>query len=67
MRADPRAVVVDSRARGGRPDVLALAYGVWHAERAEAVFVISNRALTLAVVEGLRDMGVHAFGPIWDS
>ena len=66
-RADPRAVVIDSRARGGRPDLLAVAYAVWKEERAEAVFVISNRKLTMMVVQGLEEMGVHAFGPIWDS
>src|SRR5438552_3624623 len=66
-RADPRAVVIDSRARGGRPDLLAVVYAVWKAEQAEAVFVISNRKLTMTVVEGLENMGVHAYGPIWDS
>jgi hypothetical protein len=66
-RADPRAVVIDSRAGAGRPDLLAVAYAAWREEGAEAVFVISNRGLTRMVVEGLEGMGVHAFGPIWDS
>jgi hypothetical protein len=66
-RADPRAVVIDSRGGRGRPDLLAVAYAVWREERAEAVFVISNRAVTGMVVGGLQEAGVHAFGPIWDS
>ncbi|KAF2403145.1 hypothetical protein EJ06DRAFT_472609, partial [Trichodelitschia bisporula] len=64
--ADPRAIIVDTR-REGRPDMLALALGVYESAKAEAVVVISNKVVTKRVVRGLEGRGVPAFGPIWDS
>ncbi|KAK2626436.1 hypothetical protein QTJ16_003611 [Diplocarpon rosae] len=63
---DSQAVIVDTR-REGRPDLVAMAWQLYRAEEAEAVFVISNPQLTRKVVYGLEARGVPTFGPIWDS
>jgi hypothetical protein len=70
-RADADALVLDTSAdaqgAGGRPDLLAVAARVYAEVGAEAVFVLSNRAVTGRVVRGLVAEGIPAFGPIWDS
>jgi hypothetical protein len=63
---DGRAVVVDTRV-SGRRDLVRLAYSMYREEMAEAVFVVSNRGVTRAVVYELECRGVPAFGPVWDS
>jgi len=64
--ADPEALVLDTQAMG-RPDLLEVAWGMCRAERADAVFVLSNERVTRMVVGGLEGRGVRAYGPIWDS
>lgn len=63
---DPDALIWDTRAQG-RPDMLQLTYDLYRESGAEAVFVISNPALTKFIVYGMESRGVPAFGPIWDS
>lgn len=63
---DPRALIWDTR-KEGRPDLVRMAYEMYIAEAAEAVFVISNPKLTRKVVYGMESRGVPAFGPVWDS
>jgi hypothetical protein len=63
---DPKALIWDTR-RQGRPDLVRMAYELYKAEEAEAVFVISNPKLTRKVVYGMESRGVPGFGPIWDS
>lgn len=65
-KADPEAMIVDTRA-SGRPDVVALTYHLYQETKAESVFVISNPYLTSKLVYGLESRGIPAFGPIWDS
>ncbi|KAL5428083.1 hypothetical protein PMIN04_001024 [Paraphaeosphaeria minitans] len=65
-RADPEAMIIDSK-KDGRPDMVALSYRLYVEAQAEAVFVISNPALTRKIVYSLESRGVPAFGPIWDS
>lgn len=65
-RADPDAVIIDSK-KEGRPDMVALSYRLYVEAQAEAVFVISNPALTRKIVYSLESRGIPAFGPIWDS
>ncbi|KAL8707374.1 MAG: hypothetical protein Q9220_007598 [cf. Caloplaca sp. 1 TL-2023] len=65
-KADPDAMIIDTRA-SGRPDVVALAYHLYVQSNAEAVFCISNPSLTRKVVYGMESRGVPAYGPIWDS
>lgn len=64
--AQPDAVIWDTT-RLGKPDLVALAHQATKDFRAEAVFVVSNKAATWRVVHGLERMGIPAFGPIWDS
>jgi hypothetical protein len=63
---DPRALIWDTR-KEGRPDLVRMAYEMYIAEQAEAVFVISNPKLTRKIVYGMESRGVPAFGPVWDS
>lgn len=65
-KADPEAMIIDTRA-SGRPDVVALTYHLYLKTEAESVFVISNPYLTSKLVYGLESRGIPAFGPIWDS
>ena len=65
-QADPDAVMLDTD-QMGRPDLLAVAYGLYVEMEAEAVFVLSNERLTKHVVGGLEKRGIPAYGPIWDS
>ncbi|KAF2441574.1 hypothetical protein P171DRAFT_365444 [Karstenula rhodostoma CBS 690.94] len=65
-RADPEAMIIDSK-KEGRPDMVNLSYRLYVEAAAEAVFVISNPALTRKIVYSLESRGVPAFGPIWDS
>jgi hypothetical protein len=68
LSSDPRAVILNTRQPGQhRPDLVALAFEVYIAQKAEAVFFISNRKLTQKVVEGLEAKGVPVFAPIFDS
>ena len=65
-KIDPDAQIIDTR-KYGRPNMVQLAYELYVASGAEAVFVISNPLLTRKVVYAMESRGVPAFGPIWDS
>ena len=65
-KADPEAMIIDTRA-SGRPDVVALTYHLYLETKAESVFVISNPYLTSKLVYSLESRGIPAYGPIWDS
>lgn len=68
LSSDPRAVILNTRQPGQhRPDLVALAFEVYLAQKAEAVFFISNRKLTKKVVKGLQAKRVPVFAPIFDS
>ena len=62
----PHAVIWDTT-RNGKPDLLRLALDACADFDAEAVFVVSNKAATLQLVDDLERRGIPAFGPIWDS
>ena len=65
-KADPEAMIINSRA-SGRPDMVTLTHHLFVESKAEAVFVISNPAVTKKVVYGMETRGIPAYGPIWDS
>lgn len=68
LSSDPRAVIIDTRQPGQhRPDLVARACEVYVAQKAEAVFFISNRNLTQMVVTGLKAKGIPVFAPNFDS
>lgn len=64
--ADPDALIWNTREKG-RPDMVGLTYQMYAESGAEAVFVISNPALTRKVVYAMESRGIPAYGPIWDS
>jgi hypothetical protein len=66
LAAQPDAIVYDTDAHG-QPDLAGLAYRVCRETGAEAVICISNRKATLRLVAQLRQRGMTAVGPIWDS
>jgi len=67
LSADSNAVIYDTAAGAGRPDVVKTAYSMYRESGAEAVVIISNPKLTYKVVYGLESRGVPSFGAIWDS
>jgi hypothetical protein len=66
LEVDSEAVIIDTHAEG-RKDLVPLAYNLYIEERAEAIFCISNKALTKHLVYEMESRGVPTFGPIWDS
>ena len=66
LQVDPKAEIIDTHA-GGRRDLVTLAYKMYMEEKAEAIFCVSNKALTKKLVYEMESRGVPAFGPIWDS
>ena len=66
LAAQPDAILWDTDAHG-QPDLAGLAYRVCRETGAEAVICISNRKATLRLVAQLRQWGMTAVGPIWDS
>ncbi|MCJ1282604.1 hypothetical protein MMC26_001929 [Xylographa opegraphella] len=67
LRADPRAIILNTRPGSPRPDLVALTYRLYIESGAEAVFIISNPKLTYKVKYGMESRGVPAYGPIFDS
>ena len=63
---DEEAIIHDTRVLG-RPDLLSMVENLFHSSGAEAVFCISNKHLTGKIVYGMRERGIPAFGPVWDS
>jgi hypothetical protein len=66
LSAQPDALIWDTTERG-KPDLLRLAREAHRDFGAEAVFVVSNKPATTALVHGLERAGIPAFGPIFDS
>lgn len=66
LAVQPQATIWDTNA-SGKPDMVKLAYRAVQAFDAEAVIVISNKNLTWQVVEGMEQIGIPAYGAIWDS
>ncbi|MCJ1394776.1 hypothetical protein MMC18_007656 [Xylographa bjoerkii] len=67
LRADPQAVILNTKPGLPRPDLVALTYQLFIKSGAEAVFVISNPKLTYKVKYGMESRGIPAYGPIFDS
>jgi hypothetical protein len=66
LAAQPDTILCDTDAHS-QPDLAGLAYRACQDTGAEAVICISNKKTTLRVVAQLRQRGMTAFGPIWDS
>jgi len=66
LRADPNAVIIDTRIQG-RQDMSSLTYKLYKDSGAEAVVVISNPKLTKELVFEMESRNIPAYGPIWDS
>ncbi|KXJ85644.1 integral membrane protein-like protein TmpA [Microdochium bolleyi] len=59
--------VIHNTSTQGRPKTLPTVLDMYRRAEAEAVIVISNPKLTIDLVLDLEELGVPAFGPIWDS
>ena len=66
LNADPNAVIWNTREHG-RPDLIALTSQMVKEFEAEAVYVISNPAVTRNVVLEMNVRGVDTYGVIYDS
>jgi hypothetical protein len=66
LAAQPDTILYDTDAYG-QPDLADLAYRMCRETGAEAVICISNKRTTLRLVAQLRQRGMTAIGPIWDS
>ena len=64
--AQPGALIWDTTERG-KPDLVRLAHEAYRDFDAEAVFVVSNKPTTWRLVRALEELGIPAFGPIFDS
>lgn len=63
---DSSAIIYDTRVHG-RPDLLKMVEDLYRSCDAEAIFCISNKHVTRKIVYGMRERGMPAFGPVWDS
>ncbi|KAI0776316.1 hypothetical protein BD413DRAFT_265362 [Trametes elegans] len=61
-----RVCIWDSKARGGRPDMMKLISDAYHAWDAEVVFITSNWQGNKELMEGCKAAGIPAFGTLWD-
>ncbi|KAI0821399.1 hypothetical protein BC629DRAFT_453919 [Irpex lacteus] len=61
-----RCCLWDSKARGGRPDVMKLVREAYYAWGAEVVFITSNYQGNKEIMEGCKSEGIPAFGTLWD-
>ncbi|KAI0767012.1 hypothetical protein C8Q74DRAFT_924051 [Fomes fomentarius] len=61
-----RMCMWDSKARGGRPDVMKLVKDAYDSWSAEVVFITSNWAGNKEIMEGCKAAGIPAFGTLWD-
>ncbi|KAF2166369.1 hypothetical protein M409DRAFT_66810 [Zasmidium cellare ATCC 36951] len=66
FRADPNAVVIDTK-KTGKPDLVGIVHSVYKELNAEAVAIISNPMATREVVFELETRSIPAFGAIFDS
>ncbi len=63
----PNITVFDTRYCSSRPSLLEMAIKVYDRDKYDCVFVTSNPVGTAEVVRGCRAVGIHAYGPIFDS
>ncbi|TCD60624.1 hypothetical protein EIP91_009770 [Steccherinum ochraceum] len=61
-----RMTLWDSKARGGRPDVMKLVKETYTSWGAEVVFITSNYHGNKEIMEGCKEVGIPAFGTLWD-
>ncbi|WP_155957138.1 hypothetical protein [Rhodococcus sp. UNC23MFCrub1.1] len=64
--SQPEAVIWNTSEQG-KPDVFDLSYKAFVDSGADAVIIVSNKAVTDRVVSEFERRGIPAFGPIWDS
>ena len=65
--ADRDALIINTSNGQTRPDLVQEAHHLYKDSNAEAIFVISNPAVTRKVVFGLESRGLPTFAPVFDS
>ncbi|KAK0622538.1 hypothetical protein B0T14DRAFT_580826 [Immersiella caudata] len=61
-----RMILWDSKKRGGRPDTVKLLKETWDSFGAEVIFITSNKQGNDEMMQGCAEVGLHAFGTLWD-
>ncbi|KAK4447143.1 hypothetical protein QBC34DRAFT_468466 [Podospora aff. communis PSN243] len=61
-----RMILWDSKKRGGRPDTVKLLKETWDSFGAEVIFITSNKQGNDEMMQGCAEIGLHAFGTLWD-
>lgn len=71
LRADPKAIIINTRKAGMKdpdmPSLQSVTYGAYRDTGAEAVVVISNPKVTKDIIYDLEKREVPAYGAIFDS
>ena len=71
LRADPQALIVDTRktkmGKEGNPNLSELTWALCRQTQAEAMVIISNPFVTRKTVFDLESRGMAAFGAVFDS
>jgi hypothetical protein len=61
-----RLLLWDSKLRGGRPDTMKILKEAYDAFGAEVVFITSNYIGNSEIMQGCKEVGIPAFGTLWD-
>ncbi|KAJ3536261.1 hypothetical protein NM688_g6862 [Phlebia brevispora] len=62
-----RYILFDTKKEGCRPDTMKMLKDIYVAFNAEVVIITSNPKGNEELMQGCKDNGMHAFGPLWDS
>jgi hypothetical protein len=61
-----RLLLWDSKVRGGRPPTMKILKEVYDSWQAEVVFITSNYVGNFEIQHGCKELGIPAFGTLWD-
>ncbi|KIP03418.1 hypothetical protein PHLGIDRAFT_26137 [Phlebiopsis gigantea 11061_1 CR5-6] len=62
-----RYILFDTKKEGRRPDTMKMLKDIYVSFKAEVVLITSNPAGNAELMQGCKENGMHAFGPLWDS
>ncbi|KAF7793497.1 hypothetical protein EIP86_004609 [Pleurotus ostreatoroseus] len=62
-----RYILFDTKKEGRRPDTMKMLKDIYVSFKAEVVLITSNPVGNAELMQGCKENGMHAFGPLWDS